>query len=71
MKINSQCSHCDEKYELDFALLGRKAKCRNCSEEFIIKETEKSVENIETKVVEKAPDILMKPHKKSFLLLNG
>lgn len=79
MKIFSQCSHCNEKYELDSKLLGRKAKCKNCSEEFIIAEissveekTEnKIVKNTESQIVKKAPDMTMKPHKNSFLFLNA
>lgn len=74
MKIISHCNHCDEKYELDFELIWRKAKCRNCSEEFIITETqetwEKIVEVPEKKEIEKSPDMIIKPHKMSFLLLN-
>ncbi len=71
MKIQTHCTHCQKEYSLDFELIGRKAKCSQCWDEFIIQEDTTSQEkNTEKKVVEKSPDLEIKPNKMSFMTLH-
>ncbi len=71
MKIQTHCTHCQKEYNLDFELIGRKAKCSQCWEQFIIQEdTNSQPENTEKKVVEKSPDVEIKPNKMSFMVLH-
>lgn len=72
MKIQTHCTHCHKEYSLNFELIGRKAKCSQCWEEFIIQEnTNSQPENTEKKVVEKSPDLELKPNKMSFMVLHN
>ena len=49
MKIQTHCTHCQKEYTLDFQLIGRKAKCRECWQQFIIKEEIDAPQDIQTK----------------------
>jgi len=68
--INTTCPHCWEKYSLSDDLIWKKAKCKVCKNEFIIKEVwEEKIE--ERKTVEKSPDLRLKPNKISFILFSN
>lgn len=82
MSIKVVCPNCWEEYLLKEELVWKKAKCKTCKETFLIEEKseENSVENAgiqslqkekEKKVVEKSPDLELKPNKISFILFSN
>lgn len=71
MKINTHCKHCEKKYELDFTMVGKNAKCRDCGWVFIIIEEEEKISIEVPKVLEKWEDINFKPYFWSFMLLRN
>ncbi len=72
MSIIAKCPHCGRKYTLNEKLLNKKAQCKVCGNKFIIKEfLEEKQENQERKIVEKSPDLNLKPNKISFILFSN
>jgi len=81
MSIKAKCPHCGKEYTLNEKFLNKKAQCKICWNKFIIKEikineNKKEVENKieekkEKKVIEKSPDLNLKPNKISFIFFSN
>ncbi len=70
MTINAKCSHCWREYNLSDELLWRRAKCKDCKNEFVIVESNKLIKK-EKITIEKSPDLNIKPNIISFILFSN
>ena len=74
MTIKVICPNCNKEYLLKDELLWKKAKCKECKENFIISNQiiDNSNSNIEEKIIfKKSPDLNIKPNKISFILFSN